>query len=131
VTFAPVFLLWLLQANAPALREQPLRTVPCAGVCSAPLFARVPQPISDRWFAEDKMRHLAMAFATTSFGHAAARAAGADAGTATALGAAATVVASIGKEVFDRRAGGIFSYRDLVWDAAGILLGVALVGNAR
>jgi uncharacterized protein YfiM (DUF2279 family) len=130
VSLAPVFLLWLLQANAPALREQPLGTAQCAGACSATVFVAMPQ-LADRWFAEDKMRHLAMAFATTSFGHAAARVAGADAGTATALGAAATVVASIGKEVFDRRAGGIFSYRDLVWDAAGILLGVALVGNAR
>jgi uncharacterized protein YfiM (DUF2279 family) len=94
------------------------------------LLAPVPQ-VTDRWFAEDKMRHLSMAFASTSFGHAAARAAGIGSGTATALGAAAAAVASVGKEVFDRRAGGIFSYRDLVWDAAGILLAIGMLGNAR
>lgn len=130
MNFAPIFLLWLLQAHAPAVRAQSHETDACLRACVGALLEPSPQ-LADRWFAEDKMRHLAMAFATTSFGHAGARALGADANTATAIGAAATVVASIGKEIFDRRAGGLFSYRDLVWDAAGILLGVAMLGNAR
>ena len=127
MSFAPVFLLRLLQAHAPAPRHAQ-STACCAGRVDE---AVAPPQISDRWFAEDKVRHFAMAFATTSFGHAGARALGADARTATALGAAATVAASIGKEIFDRRVGGIFSYRDLVWDAAGILAAAVLLGNAR
>lgn len=125
MSYAPIFLLWLLQSPAPVPREPPFRIGDCCVVTTWP------QQPADRWFAEDKMRHFAMAFAATSFGHAGARALGADANVATAIGAAATVVASVGKEVFDRRAGGLFSYRDLVWDAAGILLSVALLGNAR
>jgi uncharacterized protein YfiM (DUF2279 family) len=121
VSCAPIFLLWLLQLHAPAPREPLLR-----------VSVALPAPqVADHWFAEDKVRHFAMAFAATSFGHAGARALGADASAATALGAAATVAASVGKEVFDRRAGGIFSVRDLVWDAAGILLGIAMLENAR
>ena len=125
MTQAPIFLLWLLTASADGQRAD---ARPC--LWCAPVAAPLRQPL-DAWFAEDKMRHLAMAFAATTFAHAAGRAAGMDAGSATAAGAAAAVAASVGKEIFDRRAGGIFSVRDLVWDAVGIALGVLMVGNAR
>ena len=122
---APVFLLLLLSVPVtPASVPVDHGRHAC---CAA---ARRAQP-EDRWFAEDKMRHLAMAFATTGFSQAGARAAGATPDAATAIGVAASIVASLGKEVFDRKAGGHFSVRDLVWDAAGIVLGVVMVRNAR
>jgi len=130
VSHVPIFLLGLLGATLAGPAQRAAHVAGCVTVCEV-ARAHAPPQIEDRWFAEDKMRHFAMAFATTSFGHAGARALGADADVATAIGAAATIVASIGKEVYDRRTGGIFSARDLVWDAAGIVLGVIMLENAR
>jgi uncharacterized protein YfiM (DUF2279 family) len=89
---------------------------------------RLPEP--DRWLAADKLQHLTMSFAATSFGFAAARSLGI--GDAAAPAAAALALAAgIGKEVADLRAGGAFSLRDLAWDAAGVLAGYALARNGR
>jgi uncharacterized protein YfiM (DUF2279 family) len=87
--------------------------------------------LEDRWFGEDKQRHFAMSFFVTSFGHAAARMAGLDADVATLSGVVVAGAAGLGKEIHDRRGGGIFSVKDLVWDAAGIAVGAVLVRQAR
>jgi uncharacterized protein YfiM (DUF2279 family) len=39
--------------------------------------------------------------------------------------------AGFGKELADRRAGKGFSLRDLVWDAAGILVGTLVMQETR
>jgi uncharacterized protein YfiM (DUF2279 family) len=85
----------------------------------------------DPWFGEDKARHFGMSYAITTFTSGGARLAGA--GDAAALPAALVVagVAGIGKEVYDRRAGGLFSYRDLVADAVGIAAGVLVLRASR
>jgi putative lipoprotein len=137
---APVFLLWLLRApltpdaSADLDRASPPREIaapsPQRG-CTPVACSRSLVQMEDRWFGEDKQRHFAMAFFITTFGHAAARSAGFESSGATVLGAAGSAAASLGKEVFDRRAGGRFSVRDLVWDAAGIAAGVLLVRGAR
>ena len=79
------------------------------------LFA---QP-GDGWFGRDKLKHFLVSAFAQSVSYATLQAAGADRGTA--LGGATAVTASlaIGKEMVDRRRGGLFSGRDLVWDAAG------------
>ncbi len=85
----------------------------------------------DRWIGEDKARHFLMSFALTALGYGAASVVGVYGEAAVRAGAAGSAVAGIGKEVHDRRAGGPFSVRDLVWDAAGIGAGVAFVLNIR
>lgn len=94
---------------------------------------RTPAPpqepvLVDAWFGDDKFRHFAVSFAATAFTFAAARSAGAD---DAALPAAITVAAAagVGKELYDRRSGRIFSTRDLVWDALGVLAGYAFLRN--
>lgn len=85
----------------------------------------------DPWFGEDKAKHLVMSFFTVAVTHAFGRAAGLDAGSATVVGAATGIAAGLGKELYDRRDHGLFSRRDLVWDAAGIVLGVLFVRELR
>lgn len=82
---------------------------------------------SDRWFAADKVKHFFMAGFVESASFSALRLTGMRRTSAlnTAIGAAAGI--SVGKEVYDRFAGGDPSLKDLTWDAAGIAAaGVAL-----
>ena len=95
---------------------------PVPRAASIPVHAVAP----DRWVAEDKLRHLAMSFTVTHMAYGAARVA-LDPDPATASAIAIAAILGVGKEVVDRRGGGPFSVRDLVWDAAGIALGLALV----
>ncbi len=86
---------------------------------------------ADAWLGEDKARHFLMSFAVTTLGYGVGRTVGLDAEQARLAGAAGSAVAGLGKEVYDDRAGTFFSVRDLVWDALGIALGMALVHNIR
>jgi uncharacterized protein YfiM (DUF2279 family) len=77
-----------------------------------------PQRAPDRWFALDKWRHFVASAVVQSVGY------GFASGTnghreSLRIGAAATAVVGVAKEVADRARGGPFSVRDLVWDAAG------------
>ncbi len=92
-----------LPAHGPALRADP----------------------ADRWVAEDKLQHLAASFAATSMGYGASRAL-AEPGPARIAAGAGAAALGLAKEIVDARAGGPFSFRDLVWDAAGIALGLTL-----
>ena len=132
MTGVPLILLWLLGAAAEHPDPDPRRSVVFLQPSRA--FAaetpRLPQQ-EDAWFGEDKQRHFAMTFFITSIGHAGGRVAGMDAEPATVLGVALAAAASVGKEIHDRRAGGLFSVKDLVWDAAGIAVGAVLVRQTR
>jgi putative lipoprotein len=88
-------------------------------------------PGGDRWFGADKAKHFFMAAFVQSATYTSLRAVGLNSDAS--LGGATTVSAgvSIGKEVHDRRHGGAFSGKDLVWDGAGILAASALVRRAR
>jgi uncharacterized protein YfiM (DUF2279 family) len=133
VITVPVLLLWFL--GAPGTHQPTER--PAAVVFTHPVRAfaadvpRMPLQQQDAWFGEDKQRHFAMTFFVTSISHAGGRMAGMDAEPATVLGMALAAAVSVGKEVHDRRAGGLFSLKDLVWDAAGIAVGAVLVRQAR
>lgn len=87
-------------------------------------------PRADAWFAEDKLRHFAMSFATTAFAYAGARPA-LDPDAAMIVAGAAALLAGIGKELHDARAGSGFSLKDMTWNAAGIALGLTLVHHSR
>jgi uncharacterized protein YfiM (DUF2279 family) len=85
----------------------------------------------DAWLGEDKVRHFAASYAVVAFGYGGGRAAGLGTDAALAGAIVMSAAAGIWKEFHDRATHGLFSYRDLVWDAAGILTGVVLVRQVR
>jgi uncharacterized protein YfiM (DUF2279 family) len=85
----------------------------------------------DRWLAEDKLKHFFTSFVATSLAASGARVAGLDRERSLVLGAGAGLGAGVLKEIHDARAGGGFSYRDLLWDLAGIGAAAALVDASR
>ena len=79
------------------------------------------QRFEDRWYGEDKVRHLGASAAITAIGYGGARVVlDAEESIGVAIGAAA--VAGLLRELHDGR-DGRFSYKDLVWDAIGIAAG--------
>lgn len=91
------------------------------------------QPPLDPWFAEDKLKHFAVSFVITSVSASAARFAGADHHSSVAIGAGVGAAAGLVKEISDARptSPGMFSYRDIIWDIAGIAAATALADAAR
>ena len=85
----------------------------------------------DDWFGEDKLRHFFMSFATVAYGYGAARLGTVEHEAALTISIAAGAMAGLGKEVHDKRRGFIFSVKDLVWDAAGVGVGVLLLSSVR
>lgn len=86
---------------------------------------------ADPWFAEDKAKHFFMAFAATGFAYGAARSVGLGSDAALVTAGTGTMAAGVGKELHDRRAGGRFSTRDLVWNVVGIAAGLVVAANTR
>ena len=74
---------------------------------------------SDRWFSADKIKHFFMGAFVQSVSYSALRATQVNHRSSLIGATAANVVISVGKEVVDARRTGLFSRRDLVWDAAG------------
>lgn len=106
-------------------------------LCGTPADS-VPPPVqpaavqpADAWLGSDKFRHVGMSWAVTAFGFATARAAGADTDASLRIAVPVAAVVGIGKEIHDRRRGGIFSARDLVADAVGIAAAFFLLGEVR
>jgi putative lipoprotein len=73
----------------------------------------------DNWFGSDKLKHFFIAAFTQSVAYSALQAARVNHDEALVGAWAVTATVSVAKEVHDRRSYGLFSYRDLVWDAAG------------
>lgn len=95
--------------------------------------APAPQPPLDRWFAEDKLKHFAVSFVVTSVSASAARFAGVDRHSSVVIGAGVGAAAGLIKEIGDARPSrpGTFSYRDIIWDLAGIAAATAVADAAR
>lgn len=91
--------------------------------------AAPPRP-ADPWWGEDKARHFVVAGLVQGGVFGLATAAGAKRGAALASASGVTALVSLGKEWHDRRRRGVFSGRDLVWDAAGAVLWGALVARS-
>lgn len=104
---------------------------PRAFPADTPATTKAPPPESDRWFAEDKLKHFLMSFAVTSVGYAAARTAGFGHASALAVGTGAGAAAGVWKEARDRISGGDVSARDLVWDAVGVTVGGVFSAQVR
>ena len=77
------------------------------------------QPAADGWFSPDKIKHFFMAAFVQSVGYSTLRATRLDHRSSLIGASAGTVMFSVGKELSDARRTGLFSTRDLVWDAAG------------
>lgn len=73
----------------------------------------------DNWFGSDKLKHFFIAAFTQTVAYSALQAARVHHDEALVGAWAVTATVSVAKEVHDRRSYGLFSYRDLVWDAAG------------
>jgi uncharacterized protein YfiM (DUF2279 family) len=84
----------------------------------------------DDWLGEDKLKHFAMSYMITTFSFAAARTVtGHDA--SVTVGIAVAAAAGIAKEIYDKRDKRRFSFRDLLWDAAGITIGTLVAQQTR
>jgi uncharacterized protein YfiM (DUF2279 family) len=89
-------------------------------------------PPRDPWLAEDKFMHFAASFAATTLAASAARTTGLTREQSTLAGAGAAASLGLWKEIADqRRPGGFFSYRDIVWDAAGIGAAVGMMRQVK
>lgn len=86
---------------------------------------------ADKWFGADKMKHFFMSAFIQSMAYSSARAAGASHDGAFVSATAATVGFGVGREIYDGRVKRAFSYKDLVWDGAGLAAGVVLVNKAQ
>nr|MBA2668806.1 DUF2279 domain-containing protein [Gemmatimonadota bacterium] len=90
------------------------------------------EPPRDPWLAEDKLMHFAASFAATALSASAARATGLDAGRSALAGAVVGSGLGLWKEVQDhRRPDGFFSYRDVVWDIAGVGAATTVMSRVR
>ena len=85
----------------------------------------------DEWLAIDKAQHFLMSYGSAMFAYGALRAVNIDQRHASAAAVAGSLALGVGKELFDRRQGGPFSGRDLVWDALGTLAGLAFISLDR
>ena len=83
----------------------------------------------DNWFGSDKLKHFFIAAFTQTVAYSALQAARVDHDQALVGAWAVTAAVSVGKELRDRRSYGLFSYRDLVWDAAGAGVATLLIAQ--
>jgi uncharacterized protein YfiM (DUF2279 family) len=96
------------------------------------LSLSVPQEPRDRWIGEDKLKHFLSSFAATTLSAGGARMVGMDARTAAWVGAGAGASLGVWKEARDFRSPtGTLSFRDLVWDGAGVAAGTAVMLQVR
>jgi uncharacterized protein YfiM (DUF2279 family) len=77
-------------------------------------------PGGDSWFGADKAKHFFTAAFVQTLSYGGLRATGLSRNASLAGATVVSSSVSLGKEVSDRRSGGAFSGKDLVWDAAGI-----------
>ena len=83
----------------------------------------------DNWFGSDKLKHFFIAAFTHTVAYSALQAARVHHDQALVGAWAVTATVSVAKEVRDRRSYGLFSYRDLVWDAAGAGVATLVIAN--
>jgi putative lipoprotein len=83
----------------------------------------------DRWLGLDKAKHFFISAFVQSISFSTLRCVSASRN-ASLLGATAvTSAVGVGREIYDRRPGGVSSAKDVAWDAAGALAATALLLN--
>jgi putative lipoprotein len=84
----------------------------------------------DEWFAKDKYTHFLLSTAISAAVANAAKNNGNENCDAALIGFSVTLTLGAAKETYDKRKKGTFySYRDMVWDAAGSATGSLLGSN--
>lgn len=87
-------------------------------------------PPPDHWFGSDKLKHFFMAAFTQTVAYNALQAARVRHDQAVAGAWAVTATVSVAKEIYDHHSYGLFSVRDLVWDAAGAGAATLLIARS-
>lgn len=87
-------------------------------------------PPADHWFGADKLKHFFVSAFTQTVAYSALQAVHVRHRPAMTGAVAVTAVVGVTKEFHDRRTTGLFSVRDLVWDAAGTGVAVVLLEHA-
>jgi putative lipoprotein len=101
-----------------------IRTVLIAGL----LQAGTP----DGWLGVDKLKHFFLTAFTQSLAYSVSQVTTKGSRSSLLLGASvASAAVGIGKEMHDRRSSGLFSVRDLAWDAAGAGAATLLLVQTR
>lgn len=95
------------------------------------LNAQAKNKPSDSFFGPDKIQHFFVSAFLQSFTYSALRATKASHQSSLAGATATSALFGLGKEVRDKRGYGLFSVRDLVWDAGGIGTATLLIGHTR
>ena len=95
------------------------------------LMLSVSLTLADPWLGFDKVKHFFMTAFVQSVSYSTLRLTNADHRSSMVGATAMSAGFGIGKEVLDRRRGGVFSTRDLVWDAAGATSAAALLNQTR
>lgn len=101
------------------------------GVAVPALLLSISLSTRDPWFGVDKVKHFFMTAFVQSVSYSTFRLTNADHRSSMIGATAVSAGFGIGKELFDRRRGGVFSTRDLVWDAAGATSAGALLTQTR
>lgn len=100
------------------------------GALAVALMVAILKPVEargqdrDPWFGRDKALHFGATFVLAGGGYAGGAALSERPAVRFGLGAGLAMGVGIGKEVFDRYAGGHPSWRDLTWDAVGTATGL-------
>ncbi len=97
---------------------------------AAPLEAQKAKP-SDPVFGVDKVKHFFIAGFVESMSFAGLQAAGSSRSTAKTAALAATAVVSVAREVHDKKKKGLFSIRDLAWDAIGASAAILVLNKTQ
>ena len=100
-------------------------------VASLVLSACVPPRARSSIVGEDKVKHFFIAGFVESMAFAGSQAAGAGHSTARTIGLGTVTGVSIGRELYDRRAKGTFSFADLAWDALGAGAALLVVNKTQ
>lgn len=86
---------------------------------------------ADPAFGVDKVKHFFMAGFVESMTFAGLQAAGSNRSPAKAAAITAAAVASFGREIHDKKTKGLFSVRDLIWDAIGASAALLVINKTQ
>ena len=98
--------------------------------CALPAQAQKLKP-PDPVFGVDKVKHFFIAGFVESMTFAGAQAAGSSRSAARASALSVTAIVSVAREVHDKRKKGLFSVRDLAWDAIGAGAALLVVNKTQ
>ncbi len=85
----------------------------------------------DALFGPDKLKHFFIAGFVESMTFAGSQAIGANRGAARGAAIGVTAAVSVGREIHDRKTKGLFSIRDLAWDALGATAALIVLNKTQ